>query len=322
MDTEIVKDPSGTYTINYIGDGQMSMTLASYQQLMKDPYTGFSASVSQVVGNAAVGYTVILNPGDTSGNLKDGYPTSDSGNWAGAAAGDCTFSVASNGGLQCGRTAYTQETSGVYGPSTMTWDGSCWTGSSCATGFWTGLSGSNDVSGDLLQNGINVCYNHAGCNGGGSYTGHGTMTWVLFYADLHGSNKTEKDLSTYPTSINSTQEEFVFSFTETSQSPTFQWSFGSTDYYLTVSLANGGSSQSTFVQTEGVFEALGTSSPVIVVWSPSAPSLTGWGESPHTSAGDVSIGSSYNVGLLYLYKGSSLEAYGEITGSTSFTVVG
>jgi hypothetical protein len=164
---------------------------------------------------------------------------------------------------------------------------------------------------------MNVCYNEAGCSGGGSYTGHHTMTWLLFYADFHGSNSTEKYLSTYPTSINGTSEEYVFSFLGTTQSPTFQWIIGSWSYSLTVSLANGGSSQSTFVQTEGIFEAP-DSNHNLVLWSANSPTLTGWDEDP-SGMHDTYIGSSYNVGLYDLYQSSTLEAAGSITGSTTFT---
>lgn len=164
LDTGIIQDPTGTYTIHYIGNGQMSMNRTAYDKLQNDPYSGSSATVAEM--NAT---TVILNPANISGEFKD-TPTASTGNWAGGASGNCTFS-ASGVALICSSASYTLQTSGVY-DSALTWDGSCHGGASgCATGFWTGLSGSNSGTGDLLQNGMNVCYNEAGCGGHGSYTG-------------------------------------------------------------------------------------------------------------------------------------------------------
>jgi len=316
MNTGILKDPSGTYAISYLPDGQMSMNITAYYKLLSDPYAGISATLSTVVGE-----TAILQPPDTSGHLSH-YPTADNGIWSGAAAGNCTFSAPSNQYLLCSSATTTMQTSGVYFPD-QTWDGSCWNGhSSCVSSFWTGLSAADDSSSELLQNGMDVCYNLSSvCSGGGSHTGTKTMTWYLWWENIHGSNDLHNyTLNVYPTSINGTDEEFVFSFLGTSQSPTFQWIIGSFSYSLSVSLSGGGSSQSDFVQTEGIFEAPGGGTYALTKWSTNSPLLTGWGEDP-SGTHDVYIGSSYNVGLVYLYyqDGSTLEAAGSMDGTTNFS---
>jgi hypothetical protein len=146
LDTGIIQDPTGTYTIQYIGNGQMSMNRTAYDKLLNDPYSGLSATVAKM--NAT---TVILNPANTSGDFKD-TPTASSGNWSGGASGNCTF-TASGAALVCSSASYTLQTSGVY-DGDLTWDGSCYGGASgCATGFWTGLSGSNSGTGNCFRMG-------------------------------------------------------------------------------------------------------------------------------------------------------------------------
>jgi len=178
---------------------------------------------------------------------------------------------------------------------------------------------------DLIQVGMNVCYNHVvtGCNGG-SYTGTHTMSWQLFYADFHGTNNSainnERFLSTYPTSINGTDQEFLVSFTNTTNHPTYYWWIGSWSYQLTVSLGSGGSVQSDFVQAEGIFETPNNQSPTLLKWSPNTPSVQDWA---WDSSGTyyVYVGSSYNVGLYNQQESDDAGAVAtaSITGSSTFS---
>jgi len=89
LNTGILTDSSGTYAMKYIGNEQISMNLVDYLNLLKDPYSGFSATVASISGDA-----VVLNSNSPSAASCDApgsdcvldYPTAITTNWSGGAA--------------------------------------------------------------------------------------------------------------------------------------------------------------------------------------------------------------------------------------------
>lgn len=318
VNTEILKDPSGTYQFKYLGNGQYSTNMTTYERLQNDPYSGIAAPRIQMNGSTVVMTTPQSNttslPNKQSSSVAPSYPTLTGQDWSGAGGGFCTFSV-SGGGIQCSNPTYTLQTSGVY-VSEITWDGHCWNkASGCESSFWTGLSGSNTVNAPLMQNGINVCYNYAFCPKGGS---NGASTWNMWWTII-SQYSTDQIINLYPTSINGTDEEYVFAFVNSNTQPTFQWIVGSWSTSLTV---NSNYAQSSFVQSEGIIEAplvLGSPAPSIVTWSPNPPSMTGWYEAAGGTPSGY-YGTSY-TDVIYVLQSSGgyTEAQGTITGSSSFT---
>lgn len=174
VNTGILQDPTGTYVFSYLGNGEYSMNLSAYEKLLQDPYSGVPNAAGEV---QIVGSEVIIVPPSTN---TTAYPTDVNGAWSGAGGGDCSSFSVSNGNAICNSSSGSLGTSGVYSGS-LTWDPTCFSGSSCVTSFWTGLSPNNTGSTPLMQNGISVCENNGGCPGGGS---KGKMTWDMWWLIL------------------------------------------------------------------------------------------------------------------------------------------
>lgn len=47
----VLTDPTGTYQFTYLGNGTYSMNYTAYQKLLRDPYTGVSATNITIAGN-------------------------------------------------------------------------------------------------------------------------------------------------------------------------------------------------------------------------------------------------------------------------------
>ena len=119
MGTGILKDPTGTYVIHYIGNGQISMNLTAYERLLADPDSGLSATVAQIAGG-----TVTLNIPSTINDAREGYPTTSPATWSGVSTGNRAFSI--SGAVQaCPNPTHTLQTSGASAWS-LTRDGGCW----------------------------------------------------------------------------------------------------------------------------------------------------------------------------------------------------
>lgn len=50
----VLRDPSGTYSGSYLGNGTYSMNLTTYQELLRDPYTGVYTTGAEVQGNSVI----------------------------------------------------------------------------------------------------------------------------------------------------------------------------------------------------------------------------------------------------------------------------
>jgi hypothetical protein len=311
----ILSDPSGTYTFNNTVTGEFVINLTGYQKLLEDPYSGISGNVS--IDGDMVTITV---PQSTTVST----PTDTNTAWSGVGGGDCaSFTAGGDGSSYCNTSSGTLGTSGVCTggcEGTLSWYPKCWSGTSCETSYWTGLSEQNSSTDVLLQNGINVCVSGSGCGSGGSDK---TMTWDMFYARIsHDSN--DQLIGSYPTTINSTNYEFDFAFNSGTNDTqvTFNWQVGSWSYSLT---KNAYYPQTDFYQSEGVMEAplVSNSRVVISEWSPNTVTESGWWETGHFcgctfATGDY--GTSY-TNILYKLEssGGSTEAYGSLLNASYFT---
>lgn len=313
LNTAVLKDPSGTYTFAYLGNRQYETNLTAYEKLLSDPYSGVPATNVQVTGSS-----VIITTGQTD---VVSTPTDLNGAWSGAGGGDCSSFSVSNGGSICNSSSGSLGTSGVCTGAcegTLTWDAKCWSGSSCVSSYWTGLSGNNTNNYPLIQNGINVCENHSGCPSGGS---KGKMTWDMWWTIL-SQYSSDQVISSYPTTINGTNYEFNIAFVNSKTQPTFVWTVGSWTYSLTVS---SNYPQIDFWQSEGVIEPPVVSGTRVVIteWSANPVGMSGWWETGQW------CGCTYNSGyygtsytsVLYevLSSGGSNEAYGSLTGASTFS---
>lgn len=311
VNTGILKDPTGTYTFSYLGNGQYSMNLTASEKLLHDPYSGIpnASGEARVLGNS-----VIITPPRTN---TTSYPTDVNGAWSGAGGGDCSSFSVSNGNAICNGSSGSLGTSGVLSNS-VTWNPTCFSGSSCITSFWAGLSPNSTGSTPLMQNGINVCENNVGCPGGGS---KGGMTWDMWWVIL-GQQSSDQVIPAYPTTINGTNYEFVFAFVNSNTQPTFQWTVGSWTYSYTT---NSNYAQSSFWQSEAIMEppVVNGVRQVMTAWSPNPNGMTGWWETGNWCGCTYTsgyYGSSYVVVLYTVTSPSgSTEAYGSITGSTTFS---
>src|SRR5579875_3906986 len=54
VNTGILRDPSGTYVFTYLGNGEYSTNLTTYEKLLHDPYSGTSATNIQIIGNSVI----------------------------------------------------------------------------------------------------------------------------------------------------------------------------------------------------------------------------------------------------------------------------
>lgn len=326
LNNMVIQDPSGTYWFKYLGGGQYSTDIATYQAVLKDPYNGISASQVQVIGNTVLLTTpqptlVTEIPSTATQGIASpstSYPTSSNFEWSGAGGGFCTFVSQGLNGMYCGSPQYTLNISQVYIAS-LSWNSACWSGSSCVTSFWTGLSSSytGGTSSDLIQNGITVCYSDSQyCPNG---TGSGSMTWNMFWNELPGNNYNQV-LATYPTTINGVVYEFEIFWTS-STSATFFWDVGSWSDYLTIA---SNYTQSNFVQSEGIFESpfpFGFGPPV-VTWSSNPSVMTGWYRAAGywKTAACGNIGSGYPLALYTLIDSSgTTEAYGWYNPNNTYT---
>ena len=323
--TGILTDPSGTYVFTNLGNGVWSMNLAAYSMLLKDPHSGVSASKIEVVGSSVLltalkpNLTNALDNPQTSQVTPAMYPYYSDYAWSGAASGFCTF-TSNSSGINCVSPTYTLKSSCVSVES-LTWDGHCWDKTSgCETAFWTGLSSSHSGTGVLVQNGIQLCYYLLGC---GSHGSNGGLTWLMFYESY--PYEAEQPLTTYPTSINGTSEEYVFAFAGSTTQPTYQWIVGSWNYAYTDT--NNPYPQSDFVQSEAIFEstqncAFGCFYPALITWAPNSPSLLGWYGGANCGSCSGYIGSSY-PDALYTVLSQTYPSYimagGSVTGTTAFT---
>ena len=53
----VLRDPTGTYDFTLLANGTYSMNFTAYQKLLKDPYTGISATSVKIEGD-----TVLITP--------------------------------------------------------------------------------------------------------------------------------------------------------------------------------------------------------------------------------------------------------------------
>ena len=259
-----MKDPSGTYNFTYLGNNQYSTDLATYQRLLRDPYSGTSASSVQIIGS-----TVLMTTPTTS---QSASLNANSVNWSGAGGGYCNFSIAGSGyyqTAQCNNPSDTLYTASAY-VNELTWDAHCWnrsTSTGCETFFWAGLSPANTGGNPLIQNGICVAYNILLCGQGGNVKGktYWDMWWEILptYSSIQVINQ-------YPATINGTSEQYSVTFYYSNTQPTFQWSVGNWVYSLTVSTTWN---QNNYVQAEGIFEQPAFNGYYVfpmVTWDPSS----------------------------------------------------
>lgn len=304
LNTTVMQDPSGTYWFTNLNDGQYSTNVATYEQLLQDPFAGISDPQVQIAGD-----TVLMTT--TPAESSSSYLTLN-GTWGGAAGCFGTFSN-SQYGLQCSNPTDTMNISQVYVTS-LSWNNQCWGGgTSCWTGFWTGESGTYSGQAPLIQNGIGVCISNTHCPNGGS---SGGTTWELWY-ELPPSNPVPT--STYPTTINSSQYEFQITWFGAYQ-VNFFWCVGT---WSTSTTVNVSVSQTSFVQSEGIFETPGAGALPLVTWSPTSPVLTGWyrGAGYYQTAPCGNYGSSYNTAYYNVEVSSSYEAYGYANPNNGYTFI-
>ena len=310
VNTGVLKDPTGTYTFTYLGNGSFTMNYSAYEKLLQDPYTGIgSGSDVTVEGN-----TVIITPPESD---TVSYTNDVNDAWSGAGGGDCGSFSASDGNAICNNPSGSLGTTGVYF-SSVTWDPTCFSGTSCVTSFWTGLSPLNTGDEPLLQNGINVCENLGACPGGGTDK---KTTWDMWWLIL-GQESSDQVISVYPTSINGTNYEFNAAFVNSDTQPTFAWTVGSWYYSLTESSKY---TQNYFWISEGIMEPplYDSARQVLLDWSPNPNGMTGWWETGQWCGCTYNsgyYGSSYTPVLFTVDSSSGgTEAYGSITGSTAFS---
>ena len=314
LNTTVLTDPTGTYIFNNTVDDQFVINVTAYQELLKDPYTGIGGNVS-ISGDMV---TITVPQSNTVST-----PTDTNGAWSGAGGGNCaSFTAGGGGSSNCNTSSGSLGTSGVCTggcEGTLSWYPKCWSGTSCETSYWTGLSEDNTSTDVLLQNGINVCVSGSGCASGGSDK---TMTWQMFYARI-SHDSSDQIIGSYPTTINSTDYQFNFAFNSGTNHTqvTFNWYVGSWSYSLT---KNAYYPQTDFYQSEGIMEAPYVSGSRVVIseWSPNTVTESGWWETGHwcgcTYASGY-YGTSYTSILYKLTSGASTEAYGSLTGASSFT---
>jgi len=311
LDTLVIKDPSGTYSFRYLGNGQYSTDIATYQAILQDPYTKVVSSEIETTGN-----TVLIT---TPSPLVTSYPTFSGSGWSGAGGGFCTFSSGTYG-IICGSPQYTLNISQVYIAS-LSWNSTCLTGTSCVTSFWTGLS-NNDTGGsssELIQNGMHVCYNLGACPNGGS---SGLLTWNMFWNELPPYSQNDQIIAGAPTSISSVVHEFEIYWTGTNTA-NFYWAVGTWTANLQITT---NATQTDFVQSEGILESptTGNGHYPIVPWSSDPAVLTGWYRAAGwwSNASTGNIGSGYPLALFNLTYGGTVEAYGTANPQNSYTYLG
>lgn len=310
----VLKDPSGTYNFTYLGNRQYSTDLATYQRLLKDPYSG---TVSRV---QIAGTTVVMTTPEE--NQSASVPNANSLNWSGAGGGYCSFSITGSGYTQQANCNNPTDTLYYVSVSTssLTWDGHCWnrsTSTGCETFFWAGLSPTNTGGSYLVQNGICVVYYDIYCQVGSS----GHMNWAMWWEILPTWTSIQT-LSQYPTTINGTSEIYTALFYYSPTQVTFQWNVGSWVYSLTV---NAGINQNNFVQAEGIFEQptyQGYYVFPMVTWSPSTATMTGKyigvNHAPNYAYIDTSYPSWTSAVYYQVNSNYYLEASGVPLGSTTF----
>jgi hypothetical protein len=75
----VLRDPTGTYTGSYLGNGTYSMNLTAYEKLLHDPYTGTPQSNVKVEGTTVYIYVPPSNTvsGPTHGTIDPPVPASN-----------------------------------------------------------------------------------------------------------------------------------------------------------------------------------------------------------------------------------------------------
>jgi len=321
--TGVLVDPSGTYAFYNVSSTSYLMNLASYQALLKDPYSTPPNGTLQYLGSMVRVSTIINQAAGQNSIVYGEY-------WSGAGGGDCTSMSVDSGqdGFVCNGSAGTVGTSGVYS-SSLTWQSSCYSGSSCITSYWTGLSSHDSGPPPLIQSGITVCVNDlAFC----SYSGHnghnGALSWEAWFEYVASPGGTNGPLytPTNPTTINGVAYEFVFAFVNSQTQPTFQWTVGSWNYYQSYNDPNV--PQTDFQQTEGIMEQAITGGPQqMVMWTPNPNVMTGWWETGKWCGCTYQsgyLGSSYTTGLYYITSNGlstgTVIAKGATYSSTQFSI--
>lgn len=309
----ILKDPSGTYVIYNATSSRWSMNLTSYEKLLHDPYSIIPAGLVQIIGNMA-----FVTTQSSSATYAASTNVSSNYNWSGAGGCDGrSMSVTANGPT-CNGSKGSLGTAGVYTAS-LTWIPKCFSGSSCVTAFWAGLSTKYTATGDLVQNGIAVCVSNSWCSGGGS---KGKTSWVTWWEVVPQYNS-RQPTAIQPATINGSVNEFDFAFSSVNEYMVgLEWQIGSWNYALG---ATSNYPQTAFWQAEAIMEApsINTVTQIPLGWTPNPNTMVGWWETGQycgcTYAGG-NMGSSYAVVLYDLYSSSNqLMAYGTITSTYQFS---
>jgi len=314
--TGILQDPSGTYVFYNVTSTSYIMNLTSYEALLHDPYTTNPGGAASVLGDM-----VLLST--TNRPSPPHWPIAYGEIWAGVGGGDCT-SMTVSGGLVCNGSKGTLGTSEVTS-SALSWTSSCYSGTTCATSLWTGLSPQDSSNTPLIQAGMDVCVNDlADCSFGTHNGQSGAQSWEAWDECLASPDHTVWT-PTNPTKINGVAYEFYFVFIQSEAKPTFQWTVGSWNYYYTDYTPN--CLQTDFQQSEGIMEQY--THPLnpqeMVVFSPNPNVMTGYWETGNWCGCTYQngyLGNSYTIGLYYLtsngQSGGNLIAYGGPWSSTQF----
>jgi hypothetical protein len=296
------------------------MNLTSYEALLKDPYSTHPTGVPQILGNM-VRVPMVSRPAPSH------YPVAYNLIWSGAGGGDCASLTVDSGGygFDCNSSSGTLGTSGVYSAS-LTWQSACYSGSTCATSCWTGLSPTDSANTPLLQSGIDVCVNELNdCSASSNYGQSGALSWEAWF-EFDSAGFHIGYTPTNPTTISGVPYEFVFAFVNSETEPTFQWTVGSWNYYY--SYNNPYVPQTDFQSSEGIMEQYALSNPQrMVVWSPNPNVMTGWWETGKWCGCTYQygyLGSSYTVGLYYITSdgtsSGTVIAKGAVYSSTQFSI--
>ncbi len=335
----ILKDPSGIYYIYNITSTGYYVNSTTYQKLLVIPTRCVRKVPAKLVGGMVhlpLNLTALesksplypqpcvvtgtSNSTPTSeavqpacGGGGAGAPIAYGAKWAGASGGDCSSVSTLGASLVCSGSHGSLGTAGVY-TADMTWYASCYSGTSCWTSFWDGLSPASTGEEPLVQNGIAVCVNYAtDCPGGFS---NGTVAWWAWYEFYPAGPIPAEEQPTY---INGTTGEFNLAFSEENQ-VTFQWTAGSWTWAQTVSSSYP---QTDFYLSSGVMEsAYGGAMTAF-----SANPMVGWWETGQWCGCTYSsgyLGLSYPVGVYWLTSNGAptgnLVAYGQMNTGTSFSV--